>query len=244
MGVLAGSAIVQYGEKLEFSAIPQPHARSDEKQHVPQGDRRGVFRQGGSTPRVGLYARVSTHDQQTLPLQLSDMREHAARRGWTVALIVEDIGSGVRDRPKREDLMRAARRRELDLILVWRLDRWGRSLVDLITTIQELTTLRVGFVSLGEALDLATPSGRALAGMLAVFAEFERDVLRDRVKAGIAQARKEGRPHGRPRTIAGHAAEVKSLFQEGLSKREIGKRLGISRTSVRRFLDEQSLPSP
>jgi putative DNA-invertase from lambdoid prophage Rac len=213
---------------------------STKKRHVPRGDRRGVFRQGGSTPRVGLYARVSTHDQQTLPLQLSAMREHAERRGWTVAIIVEDIGSGVRDRPKREDLMRAARRRELDLILVWRLDRWGRSLVDLITTIQELTTLRVGFVSLGEALDLATPSGRALAGMLAVFAEFERDILRDRVKAGIAQARKEGRPHGRPRTIARHEAEVKRLSQEGVSKREIAKRTGISRASVRHLLGDGS----
>jgi putative DNA-invertase from lambdoid prophage Rac len=217
---------------------------STKKQHVPRGDRRGVFRQGGSTPRVGLYARVSTHDQQTLPLQLSAMRQHADHRGWAVVLTVEDVGSGVRERPRREDLIRAARRRELDLILVWRLDRWGRSLVDLVMTLQELTSLQVGFVSLSEVLDLTTPSGRALAGMLAVFAEFERDILRDRVKAGIAQARKEGRPHGRPRTIAGHAAEVKRLFQEGVSKREIAKRLGISRTSVRRFLDEQSLPSP
>ena len=204
---------------------------STQKQGVPKGDRRGVFRQGGSAPRVGLYARVSTHDQQTLPLQLSAMREHAERRGWAVVLDVEDVGSGVRDRPKRDDLMRAARRRELDLILVWRLDRWGRSLVDLVTTLQELTALRVGFVSLGEALDLTTPSGRALAGMLAVFAEFERDILRDRVKAGIAQARKEGRPHGRPRTIARHEAEVKRLSQEGVSKREIAKRTGISRAS-------------
>src|SRR3954466_2140522 len=105
------------------------------KQHVPKGDRRGVFRQGGSTARVGLYARVSTHDQQTLPLQLPAMREHAERRGWTVAIVVEDIGSGVRDRPKREDLMRAARCRELDLILVWRLDCWGGSLVGLLTRI-------------------------------------------------------------------------------------------------------------
>jgi putative DNA-invertase from lambdoid prophage Rac len=217
---------------------------STKKQHVPRGDRRGVFRQGGSGPRVGLYARVSTHDQQTLPLQLSAMGEHAEHRGWTVAMTVEDVGSGVRERPGREDLMRAARRRELDLILVWRLDRWGRSLVDLVTTLQELTALQVGFVSLGEALDLTTPSGRALAGMLAVFAEFERDILRDRVKAGIAQARKEGRPHGRPRTIAGLTTEVKRLFQEGVSKREIAKRLGISRTSVRRLLDGRSLPSP
>src|SRR3954464_12388737 len=202
---------------------------STKKQRVPRGDRRGVFRQGGSNPRVGLYARVSTHDQQTLPLQLSAMREHAERRGWAVVLDVEDVGSGVRDRPKRDDLMRAARRRELDLILVWRLDRWGRSLVDLITTIQELTTLQVGFVSLGEALDLTTPSGRALAGMLAVFAEFERDILRDRVKAGIAQARKEGRPHGRPATITRHSPEVIRLFHEGVSKREIARRIGIRR---------------
>lgn len=211
---------------------------STKKQSVPRGDRRMVFRQGGSTPRVGLYARVSTHDQQTLPLQLSAMREHAERRGWIVAVTVEDIGSGVSDRHKREDLMRAARRRELDRILVWRLDRWGRSLVDLMTTLQELTALGVGFVSLGEALDLTTPSGRALAGMLAVFAEFERDILRDRVKAGIAQARKEGRPHGRPQTIAKHEAEVKRLSQEGVSKREIAKRTGISRASVRHLLGD------
>jgi putative DNA-invertase from lambdoid prophage Rac len=187
---------------------------------------------------VGLYARVSTHDQQTLPLQLSAMREHAQHRGWTVVLNVEDVGAGVRERPRREDLLRAARRRDLDLILVWRLDRWGRSLVDLVTTLQELTALQVGFVSLSEALDLTTPSGRALAGMLAVFAEFERDILRDRVKAGIAQARKEGRPHGRPRTITKHSAEVKRLFQEGVSKREIARRVEISRASVRDLLGD------
>src|SRR3954469_18489863 len=213
-------------------------SKSAQNQGFARSRRRGVFGQGGSATRVGLYARVSTHDQQTLPLQLSAMREHAEHRGWNIVMKVEDVGSGVRERPKREDLLRAARRRELDLILVWRLDRWGRSLVDLITTIQELTALRVGFVSLGEALDLSTPSGRALAGMLAVFAEFERDILRDRVKAGIAQARQEGRPHGRPRTIARHEAEVKKLSQEGVSKREIAKRTGISRASVRHLLGD------
>jgi putative DNA-invertase from lambdoid prophage Rac len=218
--------------------MSQSHARTGEKTGSSKRRSPRGFLPGGSNPRVGLYARVSTHDQQTLPLQLSAMREHAERRGWTVAIIVEDVGSGVRDRPKREDLMRAARRRELDRILVWRLDRWGRSLVDLITTLQELTALGVGFVSLGEALDLTTPSGRALTGMLAVFAEFERDILRDRVKAGIAQARKEGRPHGRPRTIAKHEAEVKRLSQEGVSKREIAKRTGISRASVRHLLGD------
>ena len=108
--------------------------------------------------------------------------------------------------------------------MVWRLDRWGRSLVDLVNTLQELSSLKVGFVSLNEALDLTTPRGRALAGMLAVFAEFEKDILRDRVKAGIAQARKEGRPHGRPPSDALHIKEINALFRKGLSKREIANR--------------------
>src|SRR6202022_3949859 len=115
----------------------------------------------------------------------------------------------------------AARRREIDLVLVWRLDRWGRSLVDLVSTLQELNALQVGFVSPSEALDLTTPSGRALAGMLAVFAEFERDILRDRVKAGIAQARKEGGPHGRPPTVAKRTSQIQELAKKGLSKSAI-----------------------
>ena len=187
--------------------------------------------------RAGLYARVSTHDQQTLPLQLAAMRDYVAKRGWEAGLVVQDVGSGATLRPKREELLKAARRRELDRIVVWRLDRWGRSLLDLVATLQELVSLDVGFVSLSEALDLTTPSGRALAGMLAVFAEFERDILRDRVKAGIEQARKEGRPHGRPPTIAKYATRVRTLARKGLSKSEISRRLHISRTSVRRFLD-------
>jgi putative DNA-invertase from lambdoid prophage Rac len=144
---------------------------------------------------IALYARVSTHDQQTLPMQLSAMRAYAKRKDWQVVLKIEEIGSGATSRPRREELLRAARRKKIDIIVVWRLDRWGRSLVDLVTTLQELVALKVGFVSLSEALDLTTPSGRAFAGMLAVFAEFERDILRDRVKAGIAQARKDGRAH-------------------------------------------------
>ena len=124
----------------------------------------------GKTFRVGLYARVSTQDQQTLPMQLAAMRDYAKRRGWTVASESKEVGSGAKTRPLREELLKAARRRELDCIVVWRLDRWGRSLLDLIGTLDELTHLGVGFVSLTEALDMTTPSGRALAGMLSVFA--------------------------------------------------------------------------
>ena len=111
--------------------------------------------------RVGIYARISTHDQQTLPLQVKAMRQYAKRRSWKVVKAVEDVGSGASERPQREELIKAARRRQIDAILVWRLDRWGRSLLDLIgSLLQELSTLGVGFVSLCEALDLTTPSGR------------------------------------------------------------------------------------
>lgn len=152
-------------------------------------------------------------------------------------MAVREVGSGAKHRAQREAMMGAARRRELDAILVWRLDRWGRSLLDLIGTLQELSALNVGFVSLSEALDMTTPSGRALAGMLAVFAEFERDILRDRVKAGIAEARKAGKPHGRPPTVQQHQPQISALFAQGISKREIATRLNISRTSVRRILE-------
>jgi putative DNA-invertase from lambdoid prophage Rac len=186
--------------------------------------------------RAALYARVSTHDQQTLGMQVEAMTAYLRDRGWDLARRVEDIGSGAKERAGRESLLRAARRRELDVVVVWRLDRWGRSLPDLVVTLRELTELGVGFVSLTEALDLTTPTGRALAGMVAVFAEFEREVLRERVRAGIAQARKEGCPHGRPPTASRKAAEVLRLKAAQVSHSEIARRLGIGRTSVRRIL--------
>jgi len=117
-------------------------SKSTQKQGVVKGRRRGGFlaRVEAGT-RVALYARVSTHGPQTLPLQRSAMREHAEHRVWNIIMRVEHVGSGVRERLKRDDLIRAAGRRELDLILAWRLDRWGRSLVDLVTTLRELTAL-------------------------------------------------------------------------------------------------------
>ena len=132
-----------------------------------------VFGQGqkaAKTIRAGLYARVSTQDQQTLPMQNRAMREYAARRGWTITMQVKEVGSGAAQRQRREGVMEAARRREIDVVVVWRLDRWGRSVTDLLATLQELEHLGVGFVSLTEALDLTTPAGRAMAALLAVFA--------------------------------------------------------------------------
>jgi DNA invertase Pin-like site-specific DNA recombinase len=152
-------------------------------------------------------------------------------------LLMQQCRSGALQRPKREELLATVRRRELDAIVVWRLDRWGRSLADLVLTLKELAELGIGFVSLTEAFDMTTPSGRALAGMLAVFAEFEREILRERVKAGIAHARAKGIVLGRPKSAAKKAVEVRRLYRkERLTKSEIARRLGIGRTSVRRFL--------
>jgi putative DNA-invertase from lambdoid prophage Rac len=186
--------------------------------------------------RVGLYARVSTHDQQTLSLQMRAMREYAAKRGWTIAVQIKEVGSGATKRELRENLLAAARRREIDVVLVWRLDRWGRSLVDLVVTLKELAELGVSFVSLTEALDLTTPTGRAMAGLLSVFAEFEHEILRERIRAGIAEARLRGKRFGRPLTAAKKAGKIRKLYRAGVSKAEIARQLNIGRTSVRRIL--------
>jgi putative DNA-invertase from lambdoid prophage Rac len=227
------------------SAISERHSKMGEKRASRTATSAKVF---GHLPhrlktpfRAGLYARVSTHDQQTIPMQTRALREYAARRGWTIALQVKEIGSGASQRERREKLMEAARRREIDVVLVWRLDRWGRSVTDLLATLQELEHLGVGFVSLTEALDLTTPAGRAMAALLAVFAEFEREILRERVRAGLAQARQNGQRLGRPVTAALHADQVRKLRRAGLSKAAIARRLHIGRTSVRRILVAKEL---
>jgi putative DNA-invertase from lambdoid prophage Rac len=215
------------------------HSEMAAKQAFEKAQSRRVFGQARKHPkmlRVGLYARVSTFDQQTIPLQIRALRDYATRRGWTIALQVKEVGSGASQRQLREKLLDAARRREIDVVLVWRLDRWGRSVADLLATLQELDHLGVGFVSLTEALDLMTPAGRAMAALLAVFAEFEREILRERVRAGLAHARQNGKRLGRPQTAALRTSQVRKLYHAGVSKAEIARRLQIGRTSVRRIL--------
>lgn len=212
------------------------------KRKVPKPKSKRVFGQSRKLAemlRAGLYARVSTLDQQTLPMQIRALREYAAKRGWTVVEECKEVGSGAVARAMRQRLIDSARRRDIDVVLVWRLDRWGRSVADLVSTLQELTALGVGFVSVTEALDLTTPAGRAMAGLLSVFAEFERDIMRERVRAGLEHARSQGQRLGRPPTAAGKAASVTDLFLAGISKSEIARRLKIGRTSVRRLLDEK-----
>ena len=138
--------------------------------------------------RAGLYAWVSTDEEAAMSRQNDALLAYVTARSWTAICRIEDIGSEAAARPRRAELMKLARRHALDVILVCRLDRWGDSLRDLVQTLQELNALGVGFMSLGEPLDLTTPSGWALCEMLAVFAEFERQSRRQQVKAGISRA--------------------------------------------------------
>jgi DNA invertase Pin-like site-specific DNA recombinase len=171
------------GRKRSSSARAERHLKTGEKRAFQTPKSLRVFghpSHRGKTPfRAGPYARVSTQDQQTIPMQTRAMREYAARRGWKITLQIKEVGSGAAQRERRDQLLDAARRREIDVVLVCRLDRWGRSVTDLLASLQELEHLRVGFVSLTEALDLTTPAGRAMAGLLAVFAEFEKEILRE-----------------------------------------------------------------
>jgi putative DNA-invertase from lambdoid prophage Rac len=204
-----------------------------EKKGSPRPRSKGVF---GGVLRAAIYARVSTADQHTIPEQVRQLEELARRRGWRIVRVVREVASGATKRAKRDELLDDARRRVLDAVLVWKLDRWGRSVADLVATLNELTALGVVFVSMTEALDLSTPSGRALAGMLAVFAEFERDMLRERVRGGLERVRREGKRLGRPPTAARHTAEVRALRRGDLSHAEIARQVGIGESSVRRIL--------
>lgn len=176
----------------------------------------------------------------TIGMQLRQLREYLEHRRWREVLVVEEVASGSRRRPERDRLLAAARRRELDIIAVWRLDRWGRSLTNLVLTLQELQDLNVAFVSLTEAFDLTTATGRAMAGMVAVFAEFEREIRSERFRAGIEQARRDRRRLGRPRSASLQADAVRDLASKGMSKSEIARRLSIGRTSVRRILKDEA----
>jgi putative DNA-invertase from lambdoid prophage Rac len=193
--------------------------------------------------KVAIYARVSTADKGQDPeLQLKDLRQYANARGWKVFSEYVDIGeSGAKDRrPQLDRLMEDARKRRIDGILVWKLDRFGRSLKSLVTTLEELRGLGVQFVSYTENLDFSTPAGRAMANLIGVFAEFERDLIRERVKAGIQNARSKGKRLGRrPKINEGLLRTMKGMRDRRMSIRDISKELGVSRSLVHKSLQNE-----
>lgn len=188
-----------------------------------------------ATVRVALYARVSTLNGQNPEMQLTELREYAERRGWTIASEYVDLGvSGSKEsRPELNRMLRDAHARSIDAVLCWKLDRLGRSLKHLVTTIEDLAAYSVSFVALRDNIDLSTPSGRLMMHLLGAMAEFERELIRERVSAGIHAARKRGVRIGRPKTYIS-PEKVRALRDTGTPWRQIAKRLGVGTgTAVR-----------
>jgi DNA invertase Pin-like site-specific DNA recombinase len=191
--------------------------------------------------RAALYARVSTRDQKSIPDQLADLRSYAALKEFSVVAEYQEKESGKRDtRPVRYELLKRAWKREFDVVLVWKLDRWGRNVQDLVNTVTDLGNHNVAFVSFSDNIDLTTANGRLFFHMLCAFAQFERETIVDRVRAGVKKKRERwkeiGRTWGRPPKAREKSAEVMALMRDGKSKSAIAKQLKISRASVLRIL--------
>ena len=183
--------------------------------------------------RAAVYARVSTHDQE-VENQLDELRRFVEARGWEAREYVDEGVSGaVEQRPALDELMRDAKRRRFDVLVCWRLDRLGRSLKHLITLLDDLQALGVAFVSLAEGIDATTPAGKLQMHILGAISEFERARIAERVRAGLARVRREGRRLGRPPAQISRDA-VASV--RGLSVREAARRLGVSRSTAHRCL--------
>ena len=186
--------------------------------------------------RAALYARVSTSNNGQDPtVQTRELKEYCERRGWTLVGEFVDVGvSGSKDsRPELNRLMLDAKQRKLDVVLVWKLDRWGRSLRHLVNSLAELEALGIAFISLKDNLDLTTPSGRLMFQIIGAMAEFERSLIQERVRAGLRNARAKGKRLGRPRVTLDHA-EIARLRRAGASWRAIGRELGLPEATVRR----------
>ena len=182
--------------------------------------------------RAAIYARVSTFDQQP-ENQLAELRRYVAARGWTGKEYVDRGISGAKDRrPALDALLMDAKRRRLDVLVCWRLDRLGRNLRHLILLLEELSALDVAFVSLQEGIDATTPAGRLQLHILGAIAEFERDRVAERVKAGLNRAKAQGRKLGRPRRRI--PTELLAAV-DGLSLRAAAARLGVSRSTAHRW---------
>lgn len=186
--------------------------------------------------RAAIYARVSTLEQEP-ENQLIELRRYVDARGWTATEFTDHGISGAKDRrPALDEMLKAAKRRKFDVVVCWRLDRLGRNLRHLVTLIEELQEVGISFVSLNEGIDLGTPAGRLQLHILAALSEFERARIQERVKAGLARARAQGKRLGRPRRQLS-AARLAALT--GASLNEAAIELGISRSTLQRRLREQ-----
>src|SRR6516225_3888221 len=184
--------------------------------------------------RIALYLRVSTTDQ-TVENQQRELQAVAERHGWNVVAVFTDAGiSGTKGRDKRpgyDELCRGIARREFDQVAAWSVDRLGRSLQELVGLLGELHAKGVDLYLHQQGIDTGTPAGKAMFQMMGVFAEFERAMIVERVKAGLSRARADGKRLGRPRL---DAAAIRAELAQGVSLRQTARRLGCSLSTVKR----------
>jgi DNA invertase Pin-like site-specific DNA recombinase len=191
--------------------------------------------------RVAIYLRVSTSKQETSN-QRRELEAVAARSGWQIVKVFEDAGvSGAKGRDQRPGLdamMKAVNAREFDLVAAWSVDRLGRSLTDLLATLQGLHEKGVDLFLHQQGLDTSTTSGRAMFQMLGVFAEFERGIIRERVNAGLARAKASGTKLGRRPVKPAVEARIRQLRAKGMGILKIGRTLGVGTSVVQRIVSQ------
>ena len=192
--------------------------------------------------RAALYARVSTSGHgQDVGLQLDELRQVAAQRGWTFTEFVDEGVSGSKDRrPALDRMMADARAGKLDVVAVWRFDRFARDTRHLLTAMEEFRALGVAFVSLREQIDTSTPMGKAMFTIVSAISELERDLIRERVVAGVRRAQAAGKHCGRPK-VAMDLRPALALIREGRGLKDVAAILKVSRATLRRRLQEEGL---
>lgn len=191
--------------------------------------------------QAAIYARVSTADQHC-ELQLTELRAYVKRQGWQAVEYVEKAsGKAGSRRPQLERLMKDAADRRIDVVLVWKLDRFGRSVQEFTNRVLELDRVGVRFVAVTQGIDTdkASPAGKLLMNILASIAEFERDLIQERVKAGVKEAQRQGKHCGRPKKVFRRDDAI-ALRKKGKSWREIEKQLGIPQATIRAALKDAS----
>jgi len=192
--------------------------------------------------RCVAYLRVSTQDQ-SCEIQREEIKNYINYRGWVLIESHEDKATGTNgNRPQLQALLKAAKSRVFDVVVVWKLDRFFRSLKDIVTTLHEFTELGIEFISIKDQIDLTTSSGRLMTHMIAAFAEFEASLIKERVMAGLENAKRKGTILGRPKQIDESLAW--QLRQQGFSLNQIAKRIGASKAGVYKTLSKLSVTNP
>jgi DNA invertase Pin-like site-specific DNA recombinase len=185
--------------------------------------------------RVAIYARVSTQDQDP-QMQLRELHVYAKLRTFTIAgEFIDHVSGATSERPELTKLWQSARARKIDTVLVWKFDRFARSTKQLIDALEEFRHLGVDFISITEQIDTSSPMGKAMFTVISAIAEFERSLISERVRSGIAKARAQGKQHGRPKTSTETIKAIKRLRRQGKSLNNIAQQLGVSHQTVANY---------